>query len=215
MSVALSLLEAFPALPRTALAADHGGVRADVISDQLVRVPHGLRLRSLSLGDADALVRTVDRCSAKTRQDRFHEPLTSLPSSWARRICVPDGRRVVIAAAVEGIDHRQANQPGAILGAPYDDEIVALAQVEPEAGSAELVILVEDSYQRAGLGVLLVCAALSEAARNGLTRVRAHIMPENEGIQRLLSVLELPTRRGHDDGKECWTLDISGLGRVS
>ncbi len=211
MSVALSLLEAFPALPRTALAADQGGLRPDLLSQELEGLPRGLRLRALALDDAGALVRTVDRCSAKTRQDRFHEPLPSLPASWARRICRADGRRVVIAAVVEGIDHRQADQPGATLGAPYDDEVVALAQVEPEHGGAELAILVEDSYQRAGLGLLLVCAALTEAARNGLTRVRAHTMPDNEAIRRLLSSLELPTRRGHDDGKECWTVDLSGL----
>lgn len=212
VSIALSLLDAFPALPPTALAADRGGLRPDLLVDGLERLPSGLRLRSLCSDDRDALIRTVDRCSPQSRQDRFHEPLPALPIGWARSICRVSGRRVVVAAVVESIDHRQAPQLGAPLGAPYEDEIVALAQVEPEPGGAELAILVEDSYQRAGLGVLVVCAALTEAARNGIPKVKAHLLPDNEGIRRLLSSLDLPTRRGHDDGRECWTLDISRLG---
>lgn len=54
-------------------------------------------------------------------------------------------------------------------------------------------------------------AALSEAARNGIGRVKAHLLADNDGVRRLLSSLDLPLRRGHDDGKECWTVDISGL----
>lgn len=215
MSIALSLLDAFPMLPPTALAADRGGLRPDLLIDGLERLPSGLRLRSLCAQDRDALIRTVDRCSPQSRQDRFHEPLPTLPIGWARSICRVTGRRVVVAAVVEGIDHRQATQLGASLGAPYDEEIVALAQVEPEPGGAELTILVEDAYQRVGLGVLVVCAALTEAARKGIPKVKAHILPDNEGIRRLLSSLDLPTRRGHDDGKECWTLDISHLGAAA
>jgi len=55
-------------------------------------------------------------------------------------------------------------------------------------------------------------AALSAAAENGLTRVKCHILPDNQGIRRLLCSLGLPVTRGHDDGKECWTIDASALG---
>ena len=211
MSVALSLLDAFPALPDTALAADSGGVPAGLLSDKLKGLSAGVRLRALSEDDIDALVRMVDRCSPETRCARFHEPLSSLPVGWARKICRITGSRVVVAAVVEGIGHRQADEASASLGAPYEDEIVAFAQIEPEVGGAELAILVEDSYQRAGLGVLVLCAVLSEAARVGVQRVKAHTMPDNDGIRRLLSSADLPLRRGHDDGKECWTVDISRL----
>lgn len=211
MSVVLSLLEAFPRLPLAALAAHRGGVHASLLSDELRGLPAGIRLRSLSEDDTDALVRMVDRCSDESRHARFHEPISALPLGWARKICKVAGGRVVVAAVVEGIGHNQADQPGASLGMPYEDEIVALAQVEPEVGGAELSILVEDSYQRGGLGMLVLCAVLSEAARNGVQRVNAHILPGNAGIRRLLSSADLPMRRGHDDGKECWTVDISCL----
>ena len=71
---------------------------------------------------------------------------------------------------VEGIDHRLADQPDAALGAPFDDEVLALDQVEPEVGGAELAVLVEDAYQRTGLGLVVVCAALVEVARSGVPR---------------------------------------------
>jgi hypothetical protein len=212
VSVAVNLLDALPALPHSAFAADRGGVRPGALLDELAGLPAGIRLRSLSVEDADVLVRTIERCSPQIRQARFHEPLSALPPGWARRICTVTDRRVVVAAVVEGIEHRRADCAGASLGAPYEDEIVALAQVEPELGGAELAVLVEDSYQQAGLGLLVVCAALSEAARNAVGRVKAHLLPDNDGIRRLLSSLDLPLRRGHDDGKECWTVDISGLG---
>ncbi len=207
MSVALSLIDA---LPSAALAADRGGVPAALV-DGLPALPLGIRLRYLSPADKEALVRMVDRTSPQSRQGRFHEPLAALPPGWARAISNVTGRRVAVAAVVEGIDHRLANQPDAALGAPFDDEVVALAQVEPEVGGAELAVLVEDAYQRTGLGLVVVCVALVEVARSGVPRVRAHILPGNDGIRRLLSALELPVRRGHDDGKECWTLDISSL----
>lgn len=211
MSVALSLLDAFPALPESAFAAHRGGVRPGLLTSGLEGLPVGIRLRVLSLEDRDALIRMVDRCSPESRCARFHEPLSALPMGWARRICKVTAPRVVVAAVVEGIHHRQADQPGAPLGVPYEDEIVALAQVEPEVGGAELAILVEDSYQRTGLGLLVVCAALSVAAGNGVDRVKAHILPNNDGIRRLMSSLGLPLRYGHDDGKECLTVDISAL----
>jgi RimJ/RimL family protein N-acetyltransferase len=212
VSVALSLLGALPSLPSSALAANGGGVRPELLLDELRGLPAEIRLRSLSEEDRHALVRMVDRSSPASRQARFHEPLTALPPGWARTICRVAGSRVVVAAVVEGISHRQADQPGAALGAPYDDEIVALAQVEPDVGGrGELAILVEDSYQRSGLGLIVLCAALAEAARLGVRRVKAYMLPDNDGIRALLSSLDLPIRRGHDDGKECWTIDIAGI----
>jgi len=197
---------------RTALAGNRGAVPADTLASDL-HVPRGIRLRPLAATDRDALIRTVERCSPETRCARFHEPLTTLPPGWARSMCTPTGRRVAVAAVVEAVEHPMADQPGSALGAPYDDEVVGMVHIEPEFGrTAILAILVEDAYQRGGLGRQLIHAALSAAAENGLTRVKCHILLDNQGIRRLLCSLGLPVTRGHDDGKECWTIDASGLG---
>jgi GNAT superfamily N-acetyltransferase len=210
VSVALSLLETFPTLPGTALAADRYGVRPQELAADL-RLPPAIRLRSLATGDRDAVIRTVARCTPETRHARFHEPLSALPLGWARSMCTVTGGRVAVAAVVESIEHRLAEEPAISLGAPYDDEVVAMVHIEPEFGHGELAILVEDSYQRSGIGIVLVCAALSEAARNGMRHVQCHLLPGNQGIRRLLSSLGLPVTRRHDDGKECWTIDIRGV----
>jgi GNAT superfamily N-acetyltransferase len=174
----------------------------------------GVRLRPVTVDDRDALIRTVDRCSAATRQARFHEALPSLPLGWARRLCTPAPGRVVVAAVVESAGHVLADDADVALGAPFEDEIVGLGQIEPDYDGAELTVFVEDAYHRRGLGGLLVRAALGEAAGLGLRTVTAHVLPDNDPISRLLSGLELPTRQGHDDGKVCWTVDISGLARA-
>ena len=57
----------------------------------------------------------------------------------------------------------------------------------------------------------MVMAALVEAAKTGITTVHAHLLPENQGIRRLLWSLQLPVARGHDDGKERWSVNISEL----
>nr|WP_240940623.1 GNAT family N-acetyltransferase [Planosporangium flavigriseum] len=126
-------------------------------------------------------------------------------------MCEPGPGRVVVAAVVESARHVLADHTDVALGAPFAEEIVALAQVDPDFGGAELSIFVEDAYHHRGLGRVLVHAVLAEAAGRGIRRAKAHILPDNDRIRRLLTSLDLPLRQGHDDGKVCWTVDISGL----
>ncbi len=170
-----------------------------------------ITFRALNEPDMHALIRTVDRSSPGSRRARFHEPLSSLPLGWARRICRAATDRVAVAAVVRSHQHHLWKVSGAAMGDPADDEIVALAQVEPGVGAGELAILVEDSYQREGLGRLVVTAALTAAAVRGTTQVHAHLLPDNDGIQRLLEALELPLVRRQRDTKLIWTMDCSVL----
>jgi GNAT superfamily N-acetyltransferase len=205
-----SASESYRTVPRARAAADRQAVRGPVRRHPL---HGGLRLRPVTVADRDALVRTVDRSSAATREARFHEALPALPLGWARRMCQPAPDRVVVAAVVEGAGHALSDDGAVSLGAPFDDEIVGLAQVEPDFGGAELTVFVEDAYHRRGIGGVLVRAALAEAAGLGIRTVKAHVLPDNDPIHRLLTALDLPLRQGHDDGKVCWTVDITGLAR--
>jgi GNAT superfamily N-acetyltransferase len=205
VSTAPSLLEPLGTLPRARVDDDGAATRPGALRD-------GLTLRALTVEDREALVRTVARCSSDTRYARFHTAVPVLTPGWARAMCQPAGKRVAVGVVVESAGHRLADEPGVSLGSPCGDEIVALAQVEPEVdGSAELAVLVEDAYHRTGLGAMLVRAALTEAARNGLRSVRAHVLPDNDAIRQLLLSLDLPVKRGYDDGKICWTIEIAGL----
>jgi GNAT superfamily N-acetyltransferase len=202
VSAVPSLLEPLGTLPRARRAED---IATPPVTESLT-------VRALTVEDRHALVRTIDRCSPDTRYARFHMPVPVLTPGWARTICQPAGKRVALAVVVEAAGHRLADEPGVSLGSPYEDEIVAVAQVEPEVdGGAELAVLVEDAYHRTGLGSRLVRAVLTEAAANGFRTLRAHVLPDNDAIRQLLLSLDLPVERGYDDGKVCWTIDISGL----
>lgn len=105
------------------------GLRPEQFFAELDRLPKDVDLRWRSQEDRHALICTADRCSSATRQDRFHEPIGALPPGWARRICRITPERVAVAAVVEAVEHRLSGTAGTALGAPCDDEIVALAQV--------------------------------------------------------------------------------------
>ena len=214
VSTAPSASVSHQVVPRARRDGERSGVFAGSAPLRQHPLRGGLKLRSLTVDDRHALGRTVDRCTPATRYARFHEALPSLPLGWARRICQPGNGRVVVAAVVEAAGHVLADDGGAALGAPYEDELVGIAQVEPAFGGAELAVFVEDAYHRRGLGGLLVRAALTEAADGGIRVVKAHVLPGNDPIERLLTSLDLPVRAGHDDGKVCWTVEISGLARA-
>jgi acetyltransferase len=80
--------------------------------------------------------------------------------------------------------------------------ILALGQITKLHGSndAEFAVLVGDQYQRIGLGTELLSRLLDFARDEGLDRVVAEILPENEGMKRICTRLGFTMKHDRDTG---------------
>ena len=125
-------------------------------------------LRFIRPEDAPRLQDLAHRLSGETVQRRFFGSRRVLyPEEAARLATVDYSTRLAIVA----------ERPG-----QHGPEIIGVARYDLRAGdprSAELALLVEDRFQRSGLGRALL-RALTEAARaNGITRFVGEVLAEN------------------------------------
>ena len=108
-----------------------------------------------------------ERCSLATRIGRFHAPVRDIPASYLETVLSDPGTSLV---AVQG-------STGAA---------VALASLVPgTGGSAELGVLVEDAWQRRGIGCQLV-AQLITARAHQVTELTASVLAQNARVADLL-----------------------------
>lgn len=120
-------------------------------------------IRPIRPGDVTALAAMFGRCSPPTRHHRFHAPVTAIPAAYLRR-CLdggPDGQRASVAEPLTG-------PPG----------VVALASAGPVPGAPgvyEVGLLVEDAWQRQGVGRALYAGILAGARREGADRIRLQL----------------------------------------
>ncbi len=127
------------------------------------------RVRRAAGGDRGALARMLDRCGGDTRYRRFHGHLSAFPERY-------------LAEALSGSPAHLA-----LVAVAGDGSGVALASCRTVApGVAELGILVEDAWQRLGLGTLLLEEIISHSERAGLTALTAQVLADQAWIARLL-----------------------------
>ncbi|MEV4532477.1 GNAT family N-acetyltransferase [Asanoa sp. NPDC049518] len=136
-----------------------------------------LALRPATPDDLPALMAMHERCSAGTRRHRY---LTGDgvpgPAQLGRLL---DQSRVRTLLAVV---------PGVTSG----DPVVAMANLVVEGSLAELSVVVEDGWQRRGVGTALVRRALAHAERLGCAAVLAHTTADNVAMERTLRRLGHP-----------------------
>lgn len=132
--------------------------------------PYGrLLIRPALPYDADALGAMHARCSLDTRIARWHAPIRAIPASYLTEVT---GCRPSHAAMV-------AVEPGAA------GDIVGLASaclVSPNAW--ELGMLVEDAYQRQGVGRAMLSALVDEVVRRGGRELLAVSLDERRDVLR-------------------------------
>ncbi|ASR39597.1 GCN5 family acetyltransferase [Prauserella marina] len=123
-------------------------------------------LRAGTPADADAAIALHHRCSAATLFQRYHSGPRMMPRHELRRLLVPPRGISVVAAGGR--------------------QIVGLGQVifEPGSDSAEIALLVEDSWQRNGLGSGLLRRLAVLASASGCGELVATCLPGSEGIRR-------------------------------
>jgi len=177
--------------PRQAVSAQVGAGTA-VTHTVLARVPADefpacrtgaaaglIRTRQAVPADREALARMFERCTASTRYRRFHGPVKAIPERYLAEALSGSPFHYALVAFLEPASAAHAR---ALSG-----RTVALASCRlVEEGAAELGLLVEDAWQRHGLGTRLVNQLVAHARGSGLSVLEAQLLAEQAWITSLL-----------------------------
>ena len=140
----------------------------DFDRDVLLRDGTLLRLRLVHPGDRDSLTAMFGRCSQQTIRYRFLHLVKELPRALLDQLTARPASSHVAVVVIQG---------------PVDSErivgVAAYAANEDRPEVAEVSLLVEDSWQKRGIGTILL-DSLAEIARfQGITRFSADVMADN------------------------------------
>jgi RimJ/RimL family protein N-acetyltransferase len=124
-----------------------------------------LLVRPATADDLDGAMRLHARSSAETRQRRY---LTGQPP--------PESR----------LRHLLEPSHGLTLLALHDDQVVAMANLIVEGDLGEVAVLIEDGWQRRGIGTALLRRLLAYAESGGTAAVVAHTGADNVAMLRTL-----------------------------
>jgi GNAT superfamily N-acetyltransferase len=147
-------------------------------------------VRAVRRQDAAALARMMDRCSPRTRFERFHGVVDGLPAEYLRRCLEGDRQEAVVAETLTG-------------------ELVGLASTGPVRGEPDVVelgVLVEDRWQGRGIGRLLIGDMFLRAHTSGVRLVRLEMCRLMPGLLDYV-VTRLPVAARLSDGCDV-TVDI-------
>jgi GNAT superfamily N-acetyltransferase len=148
-------------------------------------------IRLAGLDDTAALVRMHQRCSADSVYRRYAAPLARIDERFARRLL---------------------RSGGGALVATVDGEVVAMSAVSTgEAGVAEVSILVEDGWQRRGLGTRLLTGAARLARGQGASEVVLRSRSHNPALMSLAFASGLRARIRLDGDTVVVTVGVDGL----
>ncbi|MGZ3143253.1 N-acetyltransferase family protein [Lentzea chajnantorensis] len=113
-----------------------------------------LVLRPGTAADTDAVAALHGRCSMGTLFNRYHSGMSTVPRRWLHRLLSPSRGTTTVV------------QNG--------DRLIALGQLIRTGlpGCAEVSLLVEDAWQRRGVGAALLSALASEAELFGCREAR-------------------------------------------
>jgi ribosomal protein S18 acetylase RimI-like enzyme len=131
-------------------------------------------IRAWQRDDVDAMQRAANGMSLATLSARFFTGTSQLPPSYIGHVLTAGPRRWDAVVAVEA------------------DEIIGWAEYGRDhawSQTADLGVLVTDRWQRRGLGMGLIRAAMRRGERAGVTAWRAEVQSTNVAAQRLVRSL--------------------------
>jgi RimJ/RimL family protein N-acetyltransferase len=134
-----------------------------------------VRLRPIRPDDRDRLIELYDRLSQHTAYQRFFSVMKRLPPDWAQILATVDyRRRLALVAEHEGPE-----------GGP---ELIAVGRYEPtqREDTAEVAFVVQDGWQRRGLGTILLHGILDAATARGIRHFVAYVLADNARMLDLL-----------------------------
>lgn len=136
-------------------------------------------VRRAAAADRPALERMLARCTGQTRYRRFHGPVTAFPERYLTEALSGSPLHFALVACLD----EDAERDGTMV----EGTVVALASCRAvDEGVAELGILVEDDWQRRGVGGDLLGEIVAYAARTGLRALQAQVLAEQPWIVGLL-----------------------------
>jgi GNAT superfamily N-acetyltransferase len=139
------------------------------------------QVRRAAAGDRPALERMLARCTGETRYRRFHGYVNVFPERYLAEALSGSPLHFALVAYVAGVD-------GTVVdGMVVDGTVVALASCRAVfEGVAELGVLVEDAWQRRGVGARLVREILGYASQTGLRALQARVLGDQSWIVAVL-----------------------------
>lgn len=140
----------------------------DFSEDLQLRDGAKLRLRSLRRSDKGGLIALFKRCSPESIRYRFLSKIKSLPNEMLDRLLNVDGARQVALVVV-----REENG---------EERIVAVGRYNAENERpyvAEVAFLVEDDFQKRGIGTLLLDHLAEIARQHDITHFSADVLVDN------------------------------------
>jgi len=144
-------------------------------------------LRQVRAEDAPRLVELCQRLSPLSMWRRFLRSTARCDPQEAERLASVDQVREVAVAAIP--------DPHA------DSPILAVGRFHGDGSDrAELAVVVDDAYQRLGLGRLLLQWVVQEAARRGLRTLDGYVLYDNQPMLRLLRSSGHPLEVKWDNG---------------
>lgn len=156
----------------------------------------GVVLREGTPADADAVSDLHSRCSAQTLFARYHAGVRTLPRRWLHRLLQPPRGRTLLAVC--------------------GSTVVGMAQVirTADPAEAEISVLVEDSWQRQGLGTALITRLGAIGRASGHVRLIAWCLPSESGFERAATASGLPVSVRREDGMARVALTVGERGVV-
>ncbi|MDH6141930.1 RimJ/RimL family protein N-acetyltransferase [Kitasatospora sp. GP30] len=167
------------------------GPRVPKVADRL-RSPAGaeLTVRRAVPQDRAAALAMHHRCSTETLRRRYHGPVADADRYLAHLLDPRHGQTLAVETA--------------------DGELVALAHLLWDDDSAELAVLVEDAWQRRGLGVDLLRRMAALAAEAGVATVYAVTQAGNTALIGAMQRLTIPLDYQVEDGTLVITAHLAG-----
>jgi GNAT superfamily N-acetyltransferase len=148
-------------------------------------------VRLATFEDTGALVRMHGRCSADSIYRRYAAPLARIDDRFARRLLLAGN--------------------GALV-ATVGEEVVGIASISTcENAIAEVALLVEDGWQRQGLGTQLLSGAARLARGQGASEVVLRSRTHNPALMSLAFASGLRARIRLDGDTVVVTVGVTGL----
>jgi GNAT superfamily N-acetyltransferase len=185
----------------------------------------GLATRRATAADLDGLIAMHQRCSSDSIYQRYLTGGRGPGAAILARLLDPAYARTFVVAAgdaspgglspgssiVGGLSPRGSivgglSPRGSIVGGLSPrGSIVASGNLARDGDSVEAALLVEDAWQRQGVGTALFAFLLREAAAAGYATVLLHTHASNLGVQRMI---RRAAARG--EGPAMWPVHFDG-----
>jgi GNAT superfamily N-acetyltransferase len=157
-----------------------------------------VRLRYGTLADAEDVADLLERCSESTQLGRFMSPTAHLPGEWLQRLAAPAGGFAVLAYSETGeligmsqclpdTDHDVLTHAAGRPTGDGPDTGSELVTGAGRAGRHEIGLVVEDTWQRRGVGTLLLRSLMRRARSEGVEEVVSIGLAGHAGAERLFA----------------------------